>query len=211
MRCAKCGHQFFEGIFCPECGTRYVEPVITNPINKVYEEPKPTEINQKEIETIKQTKENNKAIVANLNVRGTMYDSLEKAEKAKMDHNKVDILKNKLSDTVSQKKRREIIQNFPNDLTTTDAVCRFEKLKEKSERRFPISILLYLALNLLNIVAFVLFFILTYFPSQESFLYTIGMLFALGWLFGILVWLPWTIVTICQLCSKKFFLRINHI
>lgn len=28
MKCAKCGHEFFEGIFCPECGTKYEEVVL---------------------------------------------------------------------------------------------------------------------------------------------------------------------------------------
>lgn len=211
MKCSNCGHQFFEGVFCPECGTRYVETVVNYAPQKTYEAPTPTEINQKQIEQIKQTNEAKKVLTGSMNVRGTMYDSLEKAEKAKKDHNKIEILKSKLSNTLSQQKRRELINNFENDLTTTDAIFRFEQLKEKSERKFPLSFFLYFALNILNVISFLLFFIITSLMSPDSAFYAIPVLIFFGWVLGVLIWIPWTIVSICQLCSKNFIFKIKHI
>lgn len=211
MKCSYCGNQFFEGVFCPECGTRYTENIENNVISKPYTPPTSTEINQTEIDEMKHKNELNKAIIGSLNVRGTLYDSLEKAEKAKTDHNKIEILKSKLSNTISQKNRREIITSFENDLTTPDAIYRFEQLKEKSERKFPLSFILYFSLNILNIFNFFLFVFLTSVLPQESVWAALLVFLLFAWFLGVIIWFPWTIVFICQLCSKNFMLKLKHI
>lgn len=68
-------------------------------------------------------------------VYGTVYDSLEDAEKAKAEHNKVDVLKEQLLTTKSQKKRYEIFSKFDMDINNVDAKSRYDQLKERFQQK----------------------------------------------------------------------------
>ena len=72
-------------------------------------------------------------------VRGTVYKTLDEAELAKEEHNKIDVLKSQLLNTKSQKKRQKIFSDFTETITTIDAKNRYEMLKEKISRKVPVS------------------------------------------------------------------------
>ncbi|MFR5707832.1 hypothetical protein [Faecalitalea cylindroides] len=80
------------------------------------------------------SQENLKKDVENRTVRGTIYKTLDEAEKAKREHHSIDLLKAQLMETKSQNKRQNIFREYHEKLETVDAKNRYEALKVKVER-----------------------------------------------------------------------------
>ena len=66
-----------------------------------------------------------------LTVRGCLYKTVEEVEQAKDEHNKIDLLKEKLLSTNFQKKRQEIFGTFNESIEIREAKYRYDLLAIK--------------------------------------------------------------------------------
>lgn len=140
-------------------------------------------------------------------VYGTVYDSLEDAEKAKAEHNKVDVLKEQLLTTKSQKKRYEIFLKFDMDINNVDAKSRYDQLKEKVSTKEPVSEKINILYGITIVIAFILAAIFELTEMNEI-LFMIPMLWAA---FGFWIWIIWKIIWFVKSKKKSYYKNIKYI
>ena len=140
-------------------------------------------------------------------VYGTVYDSLEDAEKAKAEHNKVDVLKEQLLTTKSQKKRYEIFSKFDMDINNVDAKSRYDQLKEKVSTKEPVSEKINILYGITIVIAFILAAIFELTEMNEI-LFMISMLWAA---FGFWIWIIWKIIWFVKSKKKSYYKNIKYI
>lgn len=168
---------------------------------------------QKELEL--QNLEKEKISITQRTYAGVTYRTEEEAIIAREDHEKVDIIKNRLLSTRKQSVRKEICDNFAETLTNPMAKQRFDMLKEKANKKMPIGILLNWIFDGISLgVGLILFIILIVLiciaPDAD-----ITMIICLIWGLLCMITLPiavvWTIISIILMNRKGYYRKIKHI
>ena len=223
MKCKMCGTVFEKGIFCPECGTRIEIDTKTIKDNETnFNEEQENEKQKIEVERLKQENEKQKIEVERLKqenerrdrekrvVHGKEYGTIEEAEIAELEHNKIELLKSQMLLTKSQEKRREIVEKFNYDFQTSDAKKRFDLLKAKANVETPISekVNLFYGLSVL-----VTFFLGTIFPSLfGNGEINIFSAVCIAWAgFGVWIWPIWKVVQIVKRKDENHYSNIKNI
>lgn len=174
-----------EAIYNAECGTNQLEQSI--------KEKAEIERRAKErAETERLVQENKKRDIDSRTVLGTVYKSLSEAENAKKEHAMIDILKSRLMETKSQKKRKEIFGQFNEQIVTIDAKNRYELLKDKVTREVPLNEKINGLYGITVLITFVFTMILT--MTVEGEFPLLGKISILWSGFGVWIWPIWKIV-----------------
>lgn len=215
MKCSKCGTEFNEGIFCPECGTKYSEQKTEESIKKkeaecvAREQAEAERIAREQAETERLVQENIKKEMESRTVRGTVYKSLDEAEVAKREHHMIDILKSQLMETKSQKKRKEIIGRFNEQIETIDAKNRYALLKNKVTKEIPLNEKIHSIYGITVLISLIVNVILLMSIEGEAPL--IGKICIIWCGFGVWVWPIWKIVLFIKSKGKDYYKNIKNI
>lgn len=218
MKCSNCGTEFGEGMFCPECGTKYKGALQDYGRETIKEKEEAERLARerveaerlaKKIELEKITQDNLKRGIDMRTVRGTVYKTLDEAELAKDEHNKIDVLKTQLLGTKSQKKRQKIFGTFTETITTIDAKNRYELLKEKILRKVPLSEIINCIYGITVLFAFIIVIIGSVLKDVST---SIFLMVSAGWAgFGIWIWTIWKVVLLIKSMGKNYYKNIKNI
>ncbi len=231
MKCKMCSNEFDEGVFCPECGAKY-EGVKLGTEDDVKErecqevetrEQECKEIKENEngkacdkenvgiqvenVETRRLEQENVKMEMESRTVRGVMYKTLEEAEKARSEHNKIDLLKEKLLTTKSQKKRQIIFKEFNESIEVSDVKNRYDLLAAK------VSVVPAKVEKLCTIYGYsilIAFFISCTLMSSEE-ISMVGIICSTWTGFGFWIWPVWKMVKFIKSKSANHYTNIKKI
>lgn len=206
MNCRKCGTEFFEGTFCPECGTQ----------NEVEANEKRTEAENIQKDSGKSNQElfvqaNEKHIEQENLIRdeGEQEDCIQL--KSTQDENvKIEILKQNLMKTKSQKQRKLILSEFEkvNTFETDEAKVRLDQLKAKIYLPEPIGKMF---IDLYESTLIIAFGILLYWLAMEKET-TKFIEYVLMWFVsGIPIWIIWKFILFIKSTSKNYYLNIKSI
>lgn len=237
MRCKQCGTYFEEGIFCPECGTKMEAEDTTEFVYDESEKSKEEhEKPKREKQSVEEEKgedgeaqrreeknrleeaerlirENPMRDLENRTVRGTVYKTVEEANAAKAEHDQIDILKEKLMLIKSQKRRREVFNEFKNELKFMDAKKRYELLKVKVETPTPLSekALNIYGITVLSSILIFIYIVLAFNETVTGILERIEIIcFAWGGI-GIWIWIIWKIVLMVRQRKSSYYRNIKDI
>ena len=216
MICKKCGTKFSQGVFCPKCG----EKITSESTDKSNHEVSSVD---KELELLKQKNENlrlererltreqemAKRDLDSRTVQGTVYKSIEEAEQAKREHNMIDGLRENLMSTKSQRKRKEIFEQFNEQIATVEVMNRYELLKTKVTRAIPISEKLSRIYGVTVLITFVVSMVM--FSIIEGEVPLVGQIFIIWASFGIWIWPIWKIILFVKSKSKNYYKNLKNI
>lgn len=143
----------------------------------------------------------------NRTVRSTMYKTIEEAERARREHGAVDNLISQLMRIKSQKKRQKLLREFGDNIETVDARSRYEKLREKVNRKRPLSEVFCKLLGFVVLGSFIVFCIICMYDSESI----IGQYLCIIWMLGLPVWVVWRIVIFVKSMRKDYYKRLKDI
>ena len=145
-------------------------------------------------------------------VRGILYDTLEEAKIAREEGTEFEFLKSKILSTKSQKKRKEIFDEFCPNFKTNEIKFRCDMLKEKVSKKIPysetlnkiygITIIISVIINIIGIMV------------EENTGILLGDMFIVPalWLFcGLYIWPIWKIILFIKSKSATYYKNIKDI
>lgn len=175
----------------------------------IKEKEKAESLAKEKMETERLAQENLKRDIDMRTVRGTVYKTLDEAELAKEEHNKIDVLKSQLLNTKSQKKRQKIFSDFTETITTIDAKNRYEMLKEKISRKVPVSELINCIYGITLLFALFAVIIGSILVGVDK---SIFLMICATWVgFGIWIWPIWKMVLLIISVGQNYYKNIKNI
>lgn len=142
-------------------------------------------------------------------VNGMMYKTIEEAEQARNEHKKIDLLKEKLLSTKSQKKRQEIFKDFNEPIEIRETKYRYDLLATKINAVPPKSEFICKMYGYTVLVAVVIYMIIAMTATDD--ISTIGLICALWAGFGCWIWPIWKIVQVIKSKSANHYKNIKKI
>lgn len=166
-------------------------------------------VEQENAETKRLEQENAKREMESRTVKGVMYKTSEDAEQARNEHKKIDLLKEKLLSTKSQKKRQEILKEFNEPIMIRETKYRYDLLSAKVNTVPPKSELICKIYGYTVLVMFVVCMIDAMIATDE--MSTIGLISILWAGFGCWIWPIWKIVQVIKSKSANHYKNIKKV
>lgn len=164
---------------------------------------------QENAEAKRLEQENAKREMESRTVKGVMYKTFEEAEQARNEHKKIDLLKEKLLSTKSQKKRQEIFNEFREPIEIRETKFRYDLLADKINTVPPKSEKLCKMYGYTVLIAFVVYMVNSMIAGND--LSTVGLICALWCGFGCWIWPIWKIVQVIKSKSANHYKNIKKI
>lgn len=161
------------------------------------------ELENAEAERLQQ--ENTRKEIESRTVKGVIYKTFEEAEQARIEHKKIDLLKEKLLLEKSSQKRKEIYSNFHETILIKEVKYRYDLLQETINNTFEKSRKLNIVYGISVIITFILAMIFEL-SNKNEILFTVFMIWT-G--FGVWIWPIWKIVLVVK--NKKLKSKIRKI
>lgn len=153
--------------------------------------------------------ENAKREMESRTVNGVMYRSFEEAEQARDEHKKIDLLKEKLLLTKSQKKRQEILKQFNEPIEIREPRHRYDLLVAKVNTALPKSEMICKVYGYTVLLMFVICMVDAMVATDE--MTTVGLVAAIWAGFGCWIWPICKIVQIVKSKSVNHYKNIKNI
>ena len=142
-------------------------------------------------------------------VNGVMYKTFEEAEQARNEHKKIDLLKEKLLSTKSQKKRQEIFSEFNETIEIRETKHRLDLLASKVNAVPPKSELICKIYGYTVLFTFIIGMVDGMSAAEE--MSTVGLICILWAGFGFWIWPIWKLVQIIKSKSSSHYKNIKKI
>lgn len=164
---------------------------------------------QENAEAKRLEQENAKREMESRTVKGVMYKTFEEAEQARNEHKKIDLLKEKLLSTKSQKKRQEIFSEFNEPIEIRETKFRYDLLADKINTVPPKSEMVCKIYGYTVLVMFVICMVDAMIATDE--MSTLGLISMLWAGFGCWIWPIWKIVQVIKSKSANHYKNIKKI